>query len=116
MLAPALPAAAGRGDVLASGRCAAVVVPQALVQDLGQDGAAPKADSSKSQANEVIYAVEVNGKVRAKVPFKVNATKEELEEFKKSCYEIETVKKFTEGKTIVKTIVVPNKIVNIVVK
>ena len=40
MLAPALPAAAGRGDVLASGRCAAVVVPQALVQDLGQDGAA----------------------------------------------------------------------------
>lgn len=76
----------------------------------------PKADSSKSQANEVIYAVEVNGKVRAKVPFKVNATKEELEEFKKSCYEIETVKKFTEGKTIVKTIVVPNKIVNIVVK
>lgn len=76
----------------------------------------PKADSSKSQANEVIYAVEVNGKVRAKIPFKVNATKEELEEFKKSCYEIETVKKFTEGKTIVKTIVVPNKIVNIVVK
>lgn len=85
-------------------------------EDLIDFEAWPKADSSKSQANEVIYAVEVNGKVRAKVPFKVNATKEELEEFKKSCYEIETVKKFTEGKTIVKTIVVPNKIVNIVVK
>lgn len=85
-------------------------------KDLIDFEAWPKADSSKSQANEVIYAVEVNGKVRAKVPFKVNATKEELEEFKKSCYEIETVKKFTEGKTIVKTIVVPNKIVNIVVK
>lgn len=85
-------------------------------KDLLDFEAWPKADSSKSQANEVIYAVEVNGKVRAKVPFKVNATKEELEEFKKSCYEIETVKKFTEGKTIVKTIVVPNKIVNIVVK
>lgn len=85
-------------------------------RDLIDFEAWPKADSSKSQANEVIYAVEVNGKVRAKVPFKVNATKEELEEFKKSCYEIETVKKFTEGKTIVKTIVVPNKIVNIVVK
>lgn len=85
-------------------------------KDLIDFEAWPKADSSKSQANEVIYAVEVNGKVRAKVPFKVNATKEELEEFKKSCYEIETVKKFAEGKTIVKTIVVPNKIVNIVVK
>lgn len=85
-------------------------------KDLIDFEAWPKADSSKSQADEVIYAVEVNGKVRAKVPFKVNATKEELEEFKKSCYEIETVKKFTEGKTIVKTIVVPNKIVNIVVK
>lgn len=85
-------------------------------KDLIDFEAWPKADSSKSQANEVIYAVEVNGKVRAKVPFKVNATKEELEEFKKSCYEIETVKKFTERKTIVKTIVVPNKIVNIVVK
>lgn len=85
-------------------------------KDLIDFEAWPKADSSKSQANEVIYAVEVNGKVRAKVPFKVNTTKEELEEFKKSCYEIETVKKFTEGKTIVKTIVVPNKIVNIVVK
>ena len=85
-------------------------------KDLIDFEAWPKADSSKSQANEVIYAVEGNGKVRAKVPFKVNATKEELEEFKKSCYEIETVKKFTEGKTIVKTIVVPNKIVNIVVK
>lgn len=85
-------------------------------KDLIDFEAWPKADSSKSQANEVIYAVEVNGKVRAKIPFKVNATKEELEEFKNSCYEIETVKKFTEGKTIVKTIVVPNKIVNIVVK
>lgn len=85
-------------------------------KDLIDFEAWPKADSSKSQANEAIYAVEVNGKVRAKIPFKVNATKEELEEFKKSCYEIETVKKFTEGKTIVKTIVVPNKIVNIVVK
>lgn len=85
-------------------------------KDLIDFEAWPKADSSKSQANEVIYAIEVNGKVRAKLPFKVNATKEELEEFKKSCYEIETVKKFTEGKTIVKTIVVPNKIVNIVVK
>lgn len=85
-------------------------------KDLIDFEAWPKADSSKSQANEVIYAVEVNGKVRAKVPFRVNATKEELEEFKNSCYEIETVKKFTEGKTIVKTIVVPNKIVNIVVK
>lgn len=85
-------------------------------KDLIDFEAWPKADSSKSQANEVIYAVEVNGKVRAKVPFKVNATKEELEEFKKSCYEIETIKKFTEGKTIVKTIAVPNKIVNIVVK
>lgn len=85
-------------------------------KDLIDFEAWPKADSSKSQANEVIYAVEVNGKVRAKIPFKVNATKEELEEFKKSCCEIETVKKFTEGKTIVKTIVVPNKIVNIVVK
>ena len=36
-------------------------------KDLIDFEAWPKADSSKSQANEVIYAVEVNGKVEAKV-------------------------------------------------
>ena len=64
-------------------------------------------------ADEVTIAVQVNGKVRGSVTVDVNASKEEIE---KQAFEIENVKKFTEGKTVAKVIVVPKKIVNIVVK
>ena len=57
--------------------------------------------------------VSVNGKVRDKFTAAKDTPKEELEAMAK---ETEGFKKFSEGKQIVKVIVVPNKLVNIVVK
>ena len=57
--------------------------------------------------------VQVNGKVRGKIETGSDTTKEEME---KLAREIDNVKAHIEGKEIVKTIVVPKKLVNIVVK
>ena len=60
-----------------------------------------------------LMAPQVNGKVKDKVEVDAESTKEELE---KAAKESEKVKQAIEGKTIVKTIVVPGRLVNIVVK
>lgn len=57
--------------------------------------------------------VQVNGKKRHQFQAPIDGSKEELE---KMALEAEPIKKFTEGNTVVKVIVVPNKLVNIVVK
>ena len=57
--------------------------------------------------------VQVNGKVRGKLQTSVDTSKEEMEKLAK---EIDNVKVHIEGKDIVKVIVVPKKLVNIVVK
>ena len=54
---------------------------------------------------------QVNGKVRAKLTVSAEASKEDLEAL---ALGDENVQRFTEGKTIRKVIVVPNKLVNIV--
>lgn len=77
------------------------------------EGAWPKIDESKLSFDEVTMAVSVNGKVRATITVAKDLDSEEV---KKLAYAQENVIKFTEGKEIVKVIVVPNKIVNIVVK
>ena len=77
------------------------------------EGAWPKIDESKLSFDEVTMAVSVNGKVRATITVSKDL---DAEEVKKLAYAQENVIKFTEGKEIVKVIVVPNKIVNIVVK
>ncbi|MBC2851080.1 leucine--tRNA ligase [Cetobacterium sp. 8H] len=64
-------------------------------------------------ADEIAVAVQVNGKLRGTLEVDRNIAKEDLE---KQALEIENVKKFIEGQTVVKIIVVPGKIVNIVVK
>ncbi|MCJ7472769.1 MAG: leucine--tRNA ligase [Actinobacteria bacterium] len=56
---------------------------------------------------------QVNGKLRDRVEMPVGTPKEELENLALSS---EKVKNFTDGKSIVKTIVIPDKLVNIVVK
>ena len=63
--------------------------------------------------DEVEVAVQVNGKVRDKLTVSVSLSKEELEAAVKA---LPRVQEFTEGKTIVKVIVVPKKLINIVVK
>lgn len=59
------------------------------------------------------YTVSFNGKTRFNMEFAADATEETI---KKDVLEDERSAKWTEGKTIVKIIVVPKKIVNIVIK
>ncbi len=70
-------------------------------------------DTNKLEDKTYTMVVQVNGKVRGKIEVDTNTTEEEM---KKLSLEIENVKVFTEGKEIVKMIVVPKKLVNIVVK
>ncbi len=63
--------------------------------------------------DSVEIAVQVNGKVKARFNAPVNCDKEELE---KLALGLPEIKALTDGKTIVKKIAVPNKLVNIVVK
>ncbi|HBD05954.1 MAG TPA: leucine--tRNA ligase [Firmicutes bacterium] len=74
----------------------------------------PKFDENSIQEDNVSYAVQVNGKLKGLVTFaKDNEDKDSLYE---EALKIEQVKKALEGKTIIKTIFVKNKILNIVVK
>ena len=73
----------------------------------------PVYDDSKIVDETFTMIVQVNGKVRGKIEVDSNTTDEEM---KTLASEIENVKNFTEGKEIVKVIVVPKKLVNIVVK
>ena len=73
----------------------------------------PEADHSKAVENIVEVVFQVNGKVRAKASVDKDMDKAELE---KLALDNERVKEFMNGKTVVKSIVVPGKLVNIVVK
>lgn len=73
----------------------------------------PSYDKDKLENNTYTMVVQVNGKVRGKIEV---ATDTKEEEMKKLALEIENVKNFTNGKEVVKIIVVPKKLVNIVVK
>ncbi len=57
--------------------------------------------------------VQINGKIRDKIEMPLNADKAEVE---KAALATEGAKRFLEGKTPAKVIVVPNKLVNVVVK
>lgn len=73
----------------------------------------PASDPSKAEDDEVTIVFQVNGKVRAKASVPKGASKEEL---LKLAQANERIIEFTTGKEVVKEIVVPNKLVNIVVK
>ena len=70
-------------------------------------------DEALCVEDSVEIVVQVNGKVKARFNAPVNCDKEELE---KLALELPEIKTLTDGKTIVKKIAVPNKLVNIVVK
>jgi leucyl-tRNA synthetase len=73
----------------------------------------PVWDEALTKDEEVTVVFQVNGKVRAKAEFPADTADDVL---KKAALESERVKEYTSGKTIVKTIVVPGKLVNIVIK
>jgi leucyl-tRNA synthetase len=89
-----------------------------LWQQLGREGRLdstpwPSFDNALCVEATVLLAVTVNGKLRAKIDAPRGASKEVAEE---AALSEPAVQKWTEGKTIVKVIVVPDRIVNIVVK
>ncbi len=71
----------------------------------------PVCDESALQRNTCNMALQINGKVRAKFDIASDKSSEEVEEHVRKEYA-----HLWEGKTIVKLIVVPGRIVNIVVK
>ena len=81
-------------------------------EDMSYD-AWPTYDESKLVVKKVTIAVQVNGKVRGKFEADKDADKETVE---KLAMELEQVKKYTSEGEVKKVIVIPNKIVNIVVK
>lgn len=89
-----------------------------LWQEMGNEGNLfnahwPVHQEELTISDEISVAVQVNGKLRGTLDVDRNIAKEDLE---KLAFEIENVQKFIEGKNVVKVIVVPGKIVNIVIK
>ena len=72
-----------------------------------------KYDDNLAKSSSITLVVQVNGKVKDKIEADAESTKEELE---KLAMESEKVKAMLEGKQVVKVIVVPAKLVNIVIK
>lgn len=77
------------------------------------DAAWPAWDESYLVENEVQLTVSFNGKARFQMTFPADATKEDIE---KNALADARSKHYIDGKTIVKIIVVPRKIINIVCK
>ena len=71
----------------------------------------PVCDEAKLVRDKVTIIVQVNGKVRGRFEADTDADKADVEA---AALALESVKAFTDGKTIRKVIVIPNKIVNIV--
>ena len=92
-------------------------ITEELNEQIGYDpiceGTWPVYDESKTIESTKEIGVQVNGKVRATIVINVDEDEESIKEKALAC---ENVIKHTEGKEIVKVIVIKGKIVNIVVK
>ena len=73
----------------------------------------PAFDEKLTVENNFNLVLQVNGKVRDMIPAQIGISKDDAE---KLAFSSEKVQKFVDGKEVVKVIVVPNKLVNIVVK
>lgn len=71
----------------------------------------PSFDESKLQSDEVLYVVQIASKIRGKFLAPANLSQAEVEERAKALPEVE---KWLSNKTIIKSIFVPNKIINFV--
>jgi leucyl-tRNA synthetase len=63
--------------------------------------------------DEVTVVVQVNGKIRDKFTTAAGTAKDALE---KTAFALPGVQKWLEGQSVVKIIIVPDKLVNIVIK
>lgn len=72
----------------------------------------PKSDPEALEQSEIELMLQVNGKLRGKITVAKTADQKQIESL---AVEEENVKRFTDGKTIRKIIVIPGRLVNIVV-
>jgi leucyl-tRNA synthetase len=91
---------------------------QEIWEELGKEGLVfkqpwPEFDPELANDDEAEVVVQVNGKLRSRITVPFGTAKEELEAAAKTN---EKVKPFLQGKSIVKIVTVPDKLVNIVVK
>jgi len=73
----------------------------------------PRFSAQYVEEDTVLVVVQVNGKLRDRCEVDRDMGQEQLKDL---VFTLDNVKRHIEGKTVVKTIVVPNKLVNIVVK
>ena len=77
------------------------------------DSSWPEVDESALVQENVQIITQVNGKLRAKIIAPVDSTNQTVEQI---ALADEKIKKFTDNKELIKVIVVPNKLINIVTK
>ena len=93
-------------------------IAEELWQQLGEKGSVcdaqwPKWNEAYLQDNELQMTVSFNGKARYQKMFPADASKDDIQQ---ATLDDERSKKYLDGKQIVKVIVVPKKIINIVIK
>ncbi len=84
-----------------------------LIQKLGRGAKWPKANAELARRAELEIPVQVNGKLRARLLASPGVTEDEL---RAAAVADEKVRPFTEGREVLKIIVVPQRLVNIVVR
>ena len=93
-------------------------VTEELWERLGHNGTIayekwPTYEANKLINDEVTIAIQVNGKLRGTINSKTSETEDNI---KQLALEEQNIKKHIEGKTIIKIIIIKNKVVNIVTK
>jgi leucyl-tRNA synthetase len=88
-----------------------------LWEKLGQTGSVhvqtyPQHDPALAADEVIVYPVCINGKKRAEAPFDVNTGAAEIQ---KIVLQMEAVRKWLDGQTVKKVIIVPGRMINIVV-
>ena len=73
----------------------------------------PTFDASALVKDEVEIAIQINGKIKSRINVASNLTEDEIKE---AALNDSTIKENTQGKNIVKVIVIKGRLVNIVVK
>ncbi len=71
----------------------------------------PEVDESKLVLDEVEIPFQINGRLKERFKVSKDATKEDIEEYVRTSFS-----EYLDGKTIIKFIVVPGRIVNVVIK
>ncbi len=93
-------------------------ISEELWQRLGHSGSLtyvpwPSADAGLARAETVTVAVQINGKVRARITLGMD---EDQEKVISAALADGRIQQYTNGKTVKKTLVVPNKLVSLVVE